>query len=83
MVPFLREEEIDKIRFETWETDCPQMIVKQNVADNSESYYGPGRIYISTGGQLSFKLYVEQEENAKKRWGTLVRAEAGASHNTS
>jgi hypothetical protein len=64
--PDLAEDEIDSIRYSSWDIDCPRMILRSCASQNPATYYGAGKISQSIEGYLEFKIYANREKNTPK-----------------
>lgn len=65
----MTSDEIRKYMERAFAMDCPQMILRQNVDSGGRTYEGPGTIYQTKEGELSFKLYA----GGKPDTGLLAR----------
>lgn len=65
----MTSDEVEQFMRRTFEIDCPQMSLRQNVESNPLTYAGPGTIYQTEEGKLLFKLYSTGERDT----GLLMR----------
>jgi len=42
------------------------MVIKQNIKEKPETFYGSGEIKTTKDGQLAFKIYSNREKNKKE-----------------
>jgi hypothetical protein len=64
--PDLTEDEINSIKYSSWDIDCPRMILRSCASQNPATYYGAGKISQSIEGYLEFKIYANREKNTPK-----------------